>query len=190
MTTLRRGFKSEANSYAREFRRELDLRAFEPLCPWRLAKHLEVPIMPISSLKRFSPDAVEYLMTVGRVSFSAVTIGFGRHGSRRLILHNDGSAKSRQAADVAHELSHVILGHELALLFSGPDNSDDSKRVEAEAKWMGPALLVSEEAAIHVVRTRMTIAAAASEYAVSPSLLQMRINVTGAKRRIKAWSRP
>ena len=50
-SNLRRGFKKEANEYAKEFRQELGLRAHDPLCPWKLAEHLAIPVKPLCHIK-------------------------------------------------------------------------------------------------------------------------------------------
>jgi hypothetical protein len=50
------------------------------------------------------------------------------------------------------------------------------------------ALLVSDEAALHIVRSEMPTADAAKLYGVSEQLVRMRVNVTGARRRVS--SRP
>lgn len=105
---LRRGFKTEADEYSREFRKELSLAAHAPLCPWQLANHLEIPVVQLSDLAADSPTSIRYLLSRGKDYFSAVTVFLG---PRRVVLHNDGNAKSRQASDIAHELAHAILMH-------------------------------------------------------------------------------
>jgi Zn-dependent peptidase ImmA (M78 family) len=177
---LRRGFKKEANEYAREFRIELGLPCWSPLCPWKLASHLEIPLLRLSDLKGKAGVEVEYLMKHGRDFFSAVTV-FG--GVKRAILHNDGNAKTRQAADIAHEIAHAVLGHPPHALFEGNGQRKINAIAEEEAKWLGPALLVSEEAALLVARSGRPVAEAAKEYGVSIALMRMRLNVTGAMRR-------
>jgi hypothetical protein len=178
MTKLRHGFKSEANAYAIAIRRELQLEDHAPLCPWRLAKHLAVPIGTLSDLKRFAPDGVRYLTGQGKAFFSAVTIFVGRRGRRRLIFHNDAHAKSRQTANLAHELAHAILCHPP----TPPFTSDPI--AEEEAKWLGPTLLIPNEAALHIVESRMPARSAQALYGVSSALLEFRINVSGARIRM------
>jgi hypothetical protein len=65
MAGLRRGFKTEANALAVALRRELHLDDHAPLCPWRLAEHLDVPIAALSDLRSFEPDGVRFLMGRG-----------------------------------------------------------------------------------------------------------------------------
>lgn len=61
---------------------------------------------------------------------------------------------------------------------------------EEEANWLGPALLVSEEAALYIVEQQLTLDAAVSIYAVSRDVITMRIGVTGAQRRMqRRWAR-
>jgi hypothetical protein len=105
--TLRRGFKTEANEYARELRVEIGLAANAPLSPWLLAEHLEIPVMRLSELESTEAAAVKYLTRTAPEIFSAATLFAGY---RRLIVHNDAHHPRRQAADLAHEISHAILG--------------------------------------------------------------------------------
>jgi hypothetical protein len=177
--TLRRGFKAEANAHAVTLRNELNLSPHAPLCPWTLAEYLDIPVIPLSDLKSYERRAVEYLSGPGRDYFSAVTVFVGRHGRSRLICHNDTHAQVRQAADLAHELAHAILCHPAT-----PPFVVDAA-AEEEAHWLGPSLLVSEAAALHIVRQAIPRNEAALSYGVSLKLLHMRINVTGAERRVK-----
>ena len=176
--SLRRGFKAECDAYSREFRAELSLAPHDPLCPWALAKHFEIPVIALSALGPSIPTEVRFLKSVGRDFFSAVTIFVGQ---RRAILHNDGNARTRQASDVAHELAHAILMHPPTPLFNDIRSRTVDKVVEAEAQWLGPALLISAEAALHIARSGVAAAVAARKYGVSESLLCMRLNVTGAQ---------
>jgi hypothetical protein len=179
--TLRRGFKAESNWYAREFRKELSLDVADPLCPWELAKLLEVPVYKLSDLGTNSP-AFRYLMHgAGKEFFSAVTVFLGKH---RVIMHHDGNHPVRQASDISHELAHGILGHPPMPPFNEKGERTYNKELEEEASWLGPALLISEEAAVKIVKSGVPIAIAAKRYKVSEKLLRMRINVTGARRRI------
>jgi len=95
---LRRGFKAEANGLARDRRSELGLAPHEPLCPWRLAEHVCIPIVKLSSLRQHIPNEVGFLMNDGAEIFSAATIFVRR---RRTILHNDANSRSRQTSDIA-----------------------------------------------------------------------------------------
>ncbi len=73
---LRRGFKKEANEIANEVRTELLLRPIDPLNPWRLADHLEIPVEPLSSYQDTAPRAFKHFCESlsGQSEFSALTI--------------------------------------------------------------------------------------------------------------------
>lgn len=181
MGEFRRGFKTEANNYAREFRTDLGLSPHAPLCPWKLAAHLEIPVDPLSSYVREIPEAVQYYMNHDSQSFSAITIC---DGYRRRIIHNDSHHPRRQASNIAHELGHGILGHMPMPVLDKNGCRHFNKEQEDEANWLGPALLISEEAALHIVKTKMSMDEAVDFYGATKDVIIMRINVTGAKRRM------
>ena len=183
---LRRGFKTEANEHARELRAELGLAPHAPLCPWTLAEHLGIPLMRLSELARAEPAAVRHLMRAAPDAFSAATLFAGY---RRLIIYNDGHHPRRQAADLAHEISHGLLGHPPSPIFDDFGCRRFNRAHEEEANWLGPALLISEEAALHIVEQRMSITVAIMTYGVSRDLITMRIGVTGAHRRVERRSK-
>ncbi|WP_051038192.1 ImmA/IrrE family metallo-endopeptidase [Thalassoporum mexicanum] len=148
---LRRGFKTEANEYAREYREELGLPAHSHLCPWELAELLDIPIISISELDSEHNNYdlekhVNYLTNIDYKCFSAVTVF---DGYRRIIVHNDSHSPKRQSSNVAHELAHGILQHPPTVPFSECGCRNLNKEIEDEANWLGPALLISEEAALH-----------------------------------------
>ncbi|MDJ0799084.1 MAG: ImmA/IrrE family metallo-endopeptidase [Calothrix sp. MO_167.B12] len=180
---LRYGFKTEANDYAREFRAELGVKPHAPLCPWRLAEHLEIPVVPLSKFQNEIPGAVNYFTTQDTKSFSAVTVF---DNTRRMIVHNDSHNFLRQASNLSHELSHAILMHPPTAPFNEYGFRNFNQEYEEEANWLGPALLISEEAALHIVETEMTIEEAMQCYQATKEVIKMRINVTGARRRIAA----
>lgn len=185
--TLRRGFKAEANWYASSLRKELDIAAHLPLCPWRLAKHLGFPVFPLSAYVVLAPDAVAYLRTAnGQKDFSAVTLA---EGQERFIIHNDAHDRKRQAADISHELAHGLLLHPPVAILDPSGKRNYDKEMEAEANWLGPALLVSDEAAIHIAALDLTLAKASDVYGVSDQLIRMRLNVSGAYQRVASRRR-
>ncbi len=180
---LRRGFKSEAEWYSREFRRDLGLAPYSPLCPWKLAKHLEIPVIPLREYETAHPKEVAYLRSAsGQSEFSAITLC---EGTRRLIINNDGHSEKRQAADVIHELSHCILLHPSKPPFDAEGSRHYDKTLEDEANWLGPALLVSADAALVIARRGYEVSRASDIYGASEDVIRMRLNVTAAHRRVR-----
>jgi hypothetical protein len=175
---LRRGFKSEADAYAREYRKELSLRPHDPLCPWILAQYLEIPVDPLSAYTEI-PEAVAYFMEQDRESFSAVTLC---DTYRLRIIHNDSHPPLRQASNIAHELGHSILGHIARPVLDKHGCRHFDVEQEDEANWLGPALLISKEAAFHIAKTKMSVVEASRVYLVSEQVITMRLNMSGARK--------
>lgn len=178
---LRRGFKKEANEIARETRKELNLLKTDPLDPWKLAHHLEIPVFTLSSMRDQIPDAVRYFMGNNRADFSAVTVF---RGLERTILHNDSHTLGRQASNLAHELSHGLLLHPATPPIDSSGCRDWDQTLEDEAEWLSGALLISDEAALHIVSSGLAEEESLALYGVSRKMLQFRLNVTGARVRI------
>lgn len=178
---LRRGFKTEASSLAQQIRNELGLKSTDPLDPQRLALHVEIPLIGLSDFHGEIPNAVRHFSQVNTSEFSAVTVF---DGPRRLIVYNDFHSKGRQANSITHEISHGLLLHPPTPAFNEIGCRDVDKEVEEEATWLAGVLLVSEEAALYIVRQGMTLDQAAAKYGVSRQLVEWRINVTGARTRV------
>lgn len=178
---LRRGFKTEANGWARDLRREMGLSSESPLCPRSLCRHLELPLISLSELTVEPQYLNYYLSGPGRAGFSAVTL-FSQ--GKRWIIHNNAHEAGRQASNIAHEIAHALLHHPVPALFDADGQRSHNREHEEEANWLGPALLISEEAALSIVRRRLSIEDAAELYGTSRDVIQMRLNVNGARRRV------
>lgn len=179
--TFRWGFKTEANNIASEVRQELALGALDRLDPRLLAEVLEIPILDLSDLADEVP-AVLHLLSVEPEVFSAVTVF---EDTRRTIVHNDGHAPARQNSNLAHELAHGLLLHPATPALDDKGCRHYNPEIENEAAWLAGALLVSETAAIEIARGRWGMAEAAGHFAVSPQMIQYRLNATGAKKRVR-----
>ena len=177
---LRWGFKTEANNTARDLRREFGLAPADPLDPWCLALHLDIPVLNLSALRAEAEGAVAQLTKKDRQAFSAVTVF---SGYKRIIVVNDAHARGRQASNIAHELAHSLLWHEPSPGFDGDGVREWNAEQEEEAQWLAGALLVSEEAALDIVRRGISLDDAARRYGTSIDMIRGRINVTGARKR-------
>lgn len=177
----RRGFKSEANAIAAEVRAELGLRALDPLDPLALAAHLEVPVLPLSDYGSDAPTAHSHFAGAGMEAFSAVTVF---SGPRRTIVHNDSHSPGRQASNLAHELGHALLLHPPAAALDDRGCRLWDQNIEDEAQWLAGALLLTEDAALHIARNGITVAAAADHFGISAQMVTYRLNITGARQRV------
>lgn len=82
-----------------------------------------------------------------------------------------------------HELSHIMLGHELATARQTVDghflngNYDDGQ--EEEANWLGGTLLLPRPALMWMRSRRMPDASAIEHFGVSLDMLTWRLRMTG-----------
>jgi Zn-dependent peptidase ImmA (M78 family) len=181
VTELRRGFKTEANDIAREIRGELGLRDIEPLDPWKLAAALEIQVVPLSSFRLDAPRAHRLFRVIDLKTFSAVTVW---NGTERMIVYNDAHSRGRQASDITHELAHALLQHTPAPALDHRGCRYWDPELEKEADWLAGVLLISEDAALTIVRSGWSLEDAASRYGVSTPMIRFRVNMTGARRRV------
>lgn len=179
---LRRGFKAEANEIALEVRRELGLRPIDRLDPWALAQHLEIPVYPLFALQQWAPEALRHFSEIHPSVFSAVTVFNGP--TSRAIYHNDTHSPERQASNLAHELAHGLLLHPATPALDDRGCREWDKNIEDEATWLGGVLLITEHAALSIVRRRLSTSEAAAIYGVSEQMVQYRLNMTAARRRV------
>ena len=181
MSSLRRGFKAEANRLARKVRQDLGLKPVDPLDPRALAQDLAIPLVPLSALKSEAPAVVRHFSQQESGAFSAMTMFYG---TRRAILYNDSHSPGRQASDIAHELSHALLQHPPEVAIDHRGRRNWNQNLEDEATWLGGALLISDEAAIEIAKNEMSTDVAAVAYGVSEQMIIWRLNVSAALYRV------
>jgi Zn-dependent peptidase ImmA (M78 family) len=185
---VKRGFKSAAEQIAQEIRAELDLGPSERLNALSLAKHLAIPVFTIGQIAALTSANTfsHYFAVMDSECFSAVTVFCGY---KRFIIHNENHHPNRQASNLTHELSHTLLEHR-PTPFQGRDGRRYwNSEVEAEATWLGAALLVPRSGALAMVKGRRTIAEIASHYGVSESLCVWRIRQSGVDVQAERWRR-
>jgi len=177
-----RGFKAYANRIALDVRKDLKFDSTAALCPWSLADDLCIPVLRLRSLSSSLSDIaghVDYLAHRQPKIFSAITVFCG---ARRVIVHNDAHAPTRQKSNLAHELAHALLQHPPHPPFCADGQRVYDRRLEAEAGWLGPVLLVPDEAARWVAAQMMDEVAAARHFGVSVELMRLRLRMSGALR--------
>ena len=177
--TLRRGFKSEAASLAKEVRNELRLKPRDRMDPFVLAQHLEIPVLALSELEA-EVGGARFFLFDDPGSFSAVTVF---DGLRRMIAYNDSHSKARQNSDLSHELSHGLLLHKPTPALDMTTGCRIlNSVVEEEADWLAGELLVTKEMALAVAHGQFTKREAQLRLGVSEPMLRWRMNMTGANR--------
>lgn len=182
-STLRRGFKKEAEEISAELRSELGLNAIDPLDPFDLAAHLGIPVSPLFELLRYGADPKDLDQLVQpHVRFSALTVC---RGSRRAIFFNHIHSSRRQANSISHEISHIVLEHD-----PGPALTDSLGRnwdpvQEDEADWLAGCLLVPRAGALAWFERGGGVDDGADHFGVSGQLFRWRVNHTGIRKQLQ-----
>ena len=181
---LRRGFKSEAERIARRVRTELGMDAAKPVAPENLAEFLDIevragdeliPRARFKELENIQPD-----------SFSACTLR--PSADRLVVVYNPLSSKSRQRSDIAHELAHALLDHDLSRVERLGDvtflSCDPTQ--EEEAACLSGCLLLPRALLLAEVRRGSGAKDIAKKCGVSERMVQYRLDVTGVVRQNQA----
>jgi hypothetical protein len=178
---FRRGFKTWCETVSAQYRRDLDLRPADPLDPISLAKHLRVQILQPRDVPDVGDEYLRILLRDDPDSWSAITICVG---TRSVVIVNSTHSPARQASDIMHELSHIILAHKPARMDVTEDGtmilSNFDALQENEAAWLAGCLLLPRPALVAILRSRLDATIAAARYGVSTDMLRYRRNVTGA----------
>ena len=181
---LRRGFKSEAEGIARRVQTDLGLNATQSVAPEDLAELLGIEVRAGDDLiprKRF-----EELQQIQPDAFSACTLR--PSPDRLVVVYNPLSSDNRRRSDLAHELAHALLEHDLSRLeklgevtfLSGDNDQED------EASWLAGCLLLPRALLLAEVRKGVGPEEIAQKCGVSESMAQYRLNVTGVSRQRQA----
>jgi Zn-dependent peptidase ImmA (M78 family) len=190
---FRRGFKTWAEEIALRVRRKLKLADAAPLDPLQLADLLSVVVLTPDELRDMPEDCRRRLTNDHSDNWSAITVANGKH---YLIVINSPHAATRRNSDLAHELAHVILGHEPSMMFASPGSGialrTHNKEQEDEANWLAGCLLLPRDALLSIRRRRLADEEVCREYGVSPAMLRFRLNTSGVDiqlRRAGRWRR-
>jgi len=177
---FRRGFKSQCERRSVEFRRELGLKNTEALSSTALANKLQVTVRSTNDVHGIDTNTLSVLNDETDDSWSAFTL---RVKTSNLVVYKPVSSVARVNSVIMHELSHIILGHQLAQACVyqdgslAPGNFDQDQ--EDEADWLAGTLLLPRAALLSIRRNRLTDVAACKKYQVSQSMLNWRVRMTG-----------
>lgn len=177
---FRRGFKSWAEETALTLRRKLKLQPSSPIAPAQVAQLLGVSVLTPEELTELAPDVRARLVTQHSDTWSAITVSAGKH---HLIVTNPRHAPTRRNSSLAHEIAHIILGHDPSMMFVTPSSSvalrTHNKEQEEEANWLAACLLLPRDALFSIRGRRITDEHACAEYGVSAAMLRFRFNASG-----------
>lgn len=176
-----RGFRAKCNRLAIGLRHQLGLPSHAPLSMTMLCKKLGLPLVPLSSFSATHDEQVKELKRRG--DFSAMLLPID--DATKIILFNDHSTPGRINSDIAHEASHEMLLHPPQSTFNEDGERNYDQAIEDEANCLAQRLLITDQAAYHVVTSAMASRVACDTYGVSMAMLEFRLSASGAKIRCR-----
>ncbi len=177
---MKRGFKSQCEKRSVEIRKQLGLESVSPLSAEKLARHINVTIWSTLDIDGLSSEDLRQLTEIDPGSWSAFTL---RIENRHLVVFNSAQSSARINSVCMHELSHIILGHELHGADVSPDGhlipSNYNKEQEDEADWLGGTLLLPRPALLHIRNSKLSNEQIEEDYQVSNDMIKWRFRMTG-----------
>ena len=177
---LRRGFKSEAERIVQRVRADLGLSRADPVPLDELAESLGVEVIGGDELvprSRF----VE-LDKIQSDCFFACTLR--PTPDRVVVVYSPTSGATRRKSDIAHELAHILLNHDLSRIerLGGFTFLSCDPAQEEEAAWLSGSLLLPRDLLTAEVRRGLDVEAISEKYGVSVRMARFRLNATGVLR--------
>lgn len=180
---MQRGFKSWCETVALAQRKNLGLRPYSPLSPWKLSEALEAKVIRVDQVPDFSEKYLKVLTVDDKESWSAVTIS---ESGTNLIVLNSSHSEGRINSDLMHELAHIIVGHKAYRMDVSEGDlmilSTYNKEQEDEAGWLAGCLLLPRKALEHIYYNKYSTDTVMSEYGVSKQMYDFRTRMTGVNR--------
>jgi Zn-dependent peptidase ImmA (M78 family) len=173
VSKLKHGFKAEAERISLRIRFKLGIPPTGPLDPQEVCRAFDIRLLGMSELG----CDVSAFQGAANDKFSAMTVCAGR---QRAIVHNDSHHRFRQHSNIFHELAHCFLGHNGCTIFNDNGTRSYDSLIESEASYLGGALHLPRDAALHVLRNGLKPTAQAI-YQISKPMLEYRLRVSGAQ---------
>jgi Zn-dependent peptidase ImmA (M78 family) len=184
--TLRRGFLAEAERHAARIRSELGQVPDSKTSAEDIAKRLDVRVIAADEL--IDIVRLHELERIQAFAFSACTFELdGMH----IIVYNPIRAAERRQSDIGHEISHILLGHELGAfrtIAETPFRTCDPDQ-EEEATNLAGTLLLPRPLLLSAVRQGLGVDEIAMRYGVTVEMARFRLNRTGVSKQVRN-SRP
>jgi Zn-dependent peptidase ImmA (M78 family) len=179
---LRPGFKAEAEKIAHLVRAELGLGPLDALDCFALAEAWGIPVVSLGELREngANDSSIRRLLSED-AGFSATTVVLG---TKRLIVYNPRQPPGRNASNLSHELSHLILEHGATPAIGVGGCRHWNGMQEAEADWLGATMLVPRTSALEWMLENGDLEDGARNFGVSVELFRWRVNHTGVVRQV------
>jgi Zn-dependent peptidase ImmA (M78 family) len=180
--TLPRGFKADAERRAERVRSQLGRAPGSVVSALELAEHHHVIV--VSAERLVERARLEELERLQSFAFSAATFDIN---GRDVIVTNPLRSDERLASDVAHELAHVLLKHNLSEVhdLDGVPFRTCRPDEEEQATALGATLLLPRPLLLSAARAGEGVDDLASRCGVTSDLARYRWNTTGVGRQIR-----
>jgi Zn-dependent peptidase ImmA (M78 family) len=180
--TVRRGFRAEAERISVAIRTDLGIGVGDPLPLEAAARVRKVEVVSAADLVDL--ERLVELERIQAFAFSACTFELD---GKAVIVFNPLRSLPRQHSDVAHELSHLLLGHALTEIreVAGLPFRTCRPDQEEEATTLGGTLLLPRPLLLRAIRRGMGVDDVARTYSVTPEMARFRINTTGVIRQLE-----
>lgn len=174
---MRRGFKAEAERLADRTRTQMGLQPCDRLDIRDLARHLDVEIIRADQL--VDRARLEELEQLQPRAFSAAT--FHLPDGRTVAVCNPCNDPSRTNSDIAHELAHILLDHDVRDIqqLAGHTFFTCNPEQEEEANWLAGCLLLPRPLLLREARDGTDPDTIATKYQVSLPMARFRLNTSG-----------
>ena len=178
---LPRGFKTRAEEVAEKLRAQAGAKHDEPLHLASVAAVLNVRVVSATDLVEL--ERLQEIERIQTFAFSACTFEVNH---RHVIVFNPIRSPERQRSDVAHELAHVVLEHDLTeiqYLAEIPFRTCEPGQ-EEQATALGGTLLLPRKILLAEARQDATVDRIATKFGVTTQMAQFRWNTTGVARQV------
>ncbi len=176
---LKHGFKAKAERLSAEFRTKMSIHPCAPLCAFKLAEYLNIPIYSATEFLSL-PDEIEKLSDE---SFGWSALTMVTSADNRIIIHNPYHSQARQQSDIMHELAHVICEHKQSLdnynfkIPLGMRHFDELQ--EEEAICLGSTLQITRPGLQWALKRNYTVEQIANHFNSSVEMATYRLRISG-----------
>ena len=173
---MRRGFKAEAERRAEGARAEMGKRPVDRANALDFATYVGASVRRADELT--SSEKLQTLEELQPGAFSACTFTIG---NRHVIVYNPISSPGRTQSDIAHEVSHIMLGHKMKTVetVAGLTFFTCDAEEEQEANWLAGCLLLPRRLLYLAARKGLRAPEIAMAYNVSEQMAAFRLRTTG-----------
>ena len=180
---LPRGFKADAERTAKRLRDAVGASPSKPLDLVAVAHEVGATVVPADEL--IDIERLREIESIQAFAFSACTFDINE---KKVIVYNPLRTPERRASDIALELAHVILEHELSeiqFLNEVPFRTCKSDQ-EEQATALGGTVLLPRPLLLSAATKGISYSQLATKLGVTEDMARYRWNTTGVERQVSA----